>query len=394
MRIVAADIYDVNLHEWKPPIILRLITDEGLYGLGEFPLAYGTGRQAAIGILKDMVEGFVLGADPMLVEKMWHTLFRRTFWGQGGGTIIYGGMSTIDEALWDIKGKALGRPIYDLLGGKVRDSIRCYANGWYSAEWAPGNNWRPITPEEFGSLSKEVVAMGYDALKFNPFGAPPGVDWPENERILDPRRADLGFERVAAVRDAVGPDVDIMVEVHGWLGPTSAIEMGRRLVELKPYFYEEPVDAMNVECMRKVGQNVPIPLAAGERLYTRYQFREYIEGQVVDILQPDVGLAGGITELKKIAAYAETYDLHVQPHNCHGPIATAAAVQVDACISNFVIQELVPFRDQITYDLVNEPPEMEVVNGYLTLSDRPGLGVTLNEDLVGRCPRIRLGQGA
>ena len=174
----------------------------------------------------------------------------------------------------------------------MRDSIRCYANGWYSAEWAPGNNWRPITPEEHGQLAKEVVALGYDALKFNPFGAPPGTDWPDNERILDPRRADLGFARVAAVRDAVGPDVDIMVEVHGWLGPTSAIEMGRRLVELKPFFYEEPVDAMNVECMRKVSENVPIPLAAGERLYTRYQFREYIEKQVVDILQPDVGLAG------------------------------------------------------------------------------------------------------
>jgi L-alanine-DL-glutamate epimerase-like enolase superfamily enzyme len=299
MRIVAADIYDVNLHEWKPPIILRLITDEGLYGLGEFPLAYGTGRQAAIGILKDMVEGFVLGADPMLVEKMWHTLFRRTFWGQGGGTIIYGGMSTIDEALWDIKGKALGRPIYDLLGGKVRDSIRCYANGWYSAEWAPGNNWRPITPEEFGSLSKEVVAMGYDALKFNPFGAPPGVDWPENERILDPRRADLGFERVAAVRDAVGPDVDIMVEVHGWLGPTSAIEMGRRLVELKPYFYEEPVDAMNVECMRKVGQNVPIPLAAGERSLHPLPVPRVHRRPGGGYPPADVGLAGGITELKR-----------------------------------------------------------------------------------------------
>jgi len=390
MKIVSADIYDVDLHPYKPPIILRLTTDEGLYGLGEFALAYGAGRRAAIGMLRDMIEGFVLGADPTRVEAMWHTLFRRTFWGQGGGTVVYGGISTIDQALWDIKGKALGRPIYDLLGGKTRDDIRAYANGWYSGEWAPEDNRRPVTPEEYADIAAKVVALGYDALKFNPFGAPPGSGWPDHERILDPRRADLGYARVAAVREAVGPDVDILVEVHGWLGTTSAIEMGRRLVDLTPYCYEEPVDAMNVECMHKVAENVPIPIAAGERLYTRYQFREYIEKQVVDILQPDVGLAGGITELKKIAAYAETYDLHVQPHNCHGPIATAAAVQVDACITNAIIQELVPFRDRITYEIVNEPLELEVINGHIPIPDRPGLGVTLNEDLISRCPRVHI----
>ena len=390
MKIVSADIYDIDLHPWKPPIILRLTTDEGIYGLGEFALAYGTGRRAAIGMLRDMVEGFVLGADPTRVEAMWHTLFRRTFWGQGGGTVVYGGISTIDQALWDIKGKALGRPVYDLLGGKTRDDIRAYANGWYSSEWAPEDNRRPVTPEEYADIAAKVVALGYDALKFNPFGAPPGAGWPDHERLLDPRRADLGYARVAAVREAVGPGVDILVEVHGWLGTTSAIEMGRRLVDLKPFCYEEPVDAMNVACMLKVAKNVPIPIAAGERLYTRYQFREYIESQAVDILQPDVGLAGGITELKKIAAYAETYDLHVQPHNCHGPIATAAAVQVDACITNAIIQELVPFRDRITYEIVNEPLEFEVVNGHIPIPDRPGLGVTLNEELVARCPRIHI----
>jgi galactonate dehydratase len=392
MRIVAADIYDVDLHHWKPPIILRLITDEGLYGLGEFPLAYGAGRKAAIGMLQDLIEGWVLGADPLRVEAMWHTLFRRTFWGQGGGPIIYGGISTIDQALWDIKGKAAGCPVYELLGGRVRDDVRVYANGWYSAEWAPEDHRRPVTPDEFADIAAKVVALGYDALKFNPFGAPPGSGWPDHERLLDPRRADLGYERVAAVREAVGPDVDILVEVHGWLGPASAIEMGHRLVPLRPFCYEEPVDAMNVECMRQVAENVPIPIAAGERLYTRYQFREYIEKQVVDIVQPDVGLAGGITETRKIAAYAETYGIHIQPHNCHGPIATAAAVQVDACCPNFIIQELVPFRGDIAYESVLDPLERHIVNGRMSLPTAPGLGVELNEAHVARCPRIRLGQ--
>jgi galactonate dehydratase len=391
MKVVAADIYDVDLHPWKPPIILRLHTDEGLYGLGEFPLAYGSGRRAAIGMLRDLVEGFLLGADPMRIEAMWHNLYRRTFWAQGGGPVVYGGMSTIDEALWDIKGKALGWPIYELLGGKVRDALRVYANGWYSGEWTGGDPV-PHTPEEYGELAAKVVERGYDALKFNPFGVPRerGQRPVDHERILEPWRADLGCARVQAVREAVGPNVDIMVECHGWFGTTSAIEMGRRLADLNPYFYEEPVDAMNVACMRKVAENVPLQIAAGERLYTRYMFREYVESQALDILQPDVGLAGGITETKKIAAHAEIYDLHVQPHNCHGPIATAAAVQLDACITNFIIQELVPFRERVAYDIVHEPPEFTVVDGYMPVPDAPGLGVTLNEELVGRCPRIRI----
>ncbi len=388
MKIIAADIYDTDLHPWKPPIILRLITDEGIYGLGEFPLAYGIGRQAAIAMTKEMVEHYVIGADPMQIEAMWHTLFRRTFWGQGGGPVVYGGISTIDEALWDIKGKALGRPIYDLLGGKVRDSIAVYANGW-CGEWAPGNNRSPETIEDFGEIAAQVVALGHNGLKFNPFVGPRGG--PDHERVLEPWRADLGYARVKAVRDAVGPDVAIMVECHGWFGPASAIEMGRRLVDLNPYFYEEPVDAMNVACMKKVSDNVPLKIAAGERLYTRYGFREYIEQQAIDILQPDIGLAGGITEVKKIAAYAETYDLYVQPHNCHGPIATAAAAQIDACITNFLIQETVPFRESIAYELVNEPLEPQITDGMMPVPEGPGLGVTLNEALVARCPRIRIG---
>jgi L-alanine-DL-glutamate epimerase-like enolase superfamily enzyme len=192
MKIVAADIYDINLHHWKPPVVLRLITDEGLYGIAEFPLAYGAGRQASIGMLRDMLEGYVLGADPLRIEYIWHTLFRRTFWGQGGGPVIYGGLSTIDIALWDIKGKALGVPIYELLGGRVHDRLRAYCNGWYSAEFAQVDHRAPQSVEEFGELAARVVEEGYQALKFNPFGAPRGADWPEHERLLDPRRAALG----------------------------------------------------------------------------------------------------------------------------------------------------------------------------------------------------------
>lgn len=394
MRIVSADIYDLSLYPDGPgwnPVILRLTTDEGIYGLGEVALAYGTGSAGGLGMLRQMVKGFVIGADPGRIEEMWHTLFRRTFWGQGGGPVVYGAMSAIDEALWDIKGKAVGLPICELLGGKTRDAIRVYANGWYSRR-TPEGRQVCVAPEEYAEAAQRVVADGYDAIKFDPFAVTPDGVWSYPERALTRERADLAYARVAAVREAIGPEVDILVEVHGNLGTTSAIEMGRRFAELEPFFYEEPVDAMNVECMLKISQNVPIPLAAGERLYTRYGFREYIEKQAIDILQPDMGLAGGITEVKKIAAYAETYDLHIQPHNCAGPVATAASVQLDGCITNFIIQEWFPYRDSLMYELVEEDFERQAVNSQFTIPDKPGLGVTLNEEVIARYPCTHIGE--
>ena len=392
MKIISADLYDIDMRDQGiglHPVILRLATDEGIQGIGEVALAYGTGHSAGLNMAREMIERYVLGADPMRVETMWHTLFRRTFWGQGGGPVVYGAMSAIDEALMDIKGKALGVPAYELLGGKVNDRIRLYANGWSNIRNADGSP-RCNSPESYADAVLQVVADGYNALKFDPFYIRPDGVQEHPERYLSKEMSDLSYARVAAVREAVGPDVDILVEVHGSLGTTSAIEVGRRLAELKPFFYEEPVDAMNVEAMKKVGENVPIPIAAGERLYTRYGFRAYIESQAIDILQPDVGLAGGLTEAKKIAAYAETYDLHVQPHHCASPISTAASVQLDACITNFVIQEWRPYWESPIMDLVEEPLDTQAVAGYLTVPDKPGLGVTLNEDALSRYARIRL----
>jgi galactonate dehydratase len=393
MKITSADIYSCDVNpangNWIP-VLLRLRTDEGIDGVGELALAYGTGSDAGVGMLKQMAERFVLNADPMRIEAMWHTLFRRTFWGQGGGPVVYGAMSAIDMALWDIKGKALGVPVYALLGGPVCDTLRVYANGWYTTRTDEGRR-SCGSPEEYAEAAQKVVADGYNAMKFDPFAVRADGVWDYPERLLTKERADLAYARVAAVRDAVGPDVDILVEVHGNLGTTSAIEFGRRIADLRPFFYEEPVDAMNVEAMLKVSQNVPVPIAAGERLYTRYGFREYIEKQALDILQPDMGLAGGISEVKKIAAYAETYDIHVQPHNCAGPVSTAAAVQLDACITNFVIQEWFPYRTDGTYELVEEALEPKAKDSTYTLIDTPGLGVTLNEEVVSKYLAVHVG---
>jgi len=275
-------------------------------------------------------------------------------------------------------------------GSQVHENLHVYCNGWIGDEYAPAGNAYLASPEEYADRAAEVVGMGYDALKFDPFRAPRGSGWGPRERLMEPARGELAYQRVRAVREAVGPDIEVLVEVHGYLSVMDAIAWGRRIVPLRPFFYEEPVDAMNVDAMRRVAENVPIPPAAGERIYTRYGFREYIEKQVLDVLQPDIGLAGGITELKKIAAYAETYDLFMQPHNCHGPIATAAAVQVDACIPNFIIQETIPLRSPSAYELVNEPLEPLIRDSGMPIPTTPGIGVTLNEAYVARCPVVHL----
>ncbi|MFW6189505.1 MAG: mandelate racemase/muconate lactonizing enzyme family protein [Planctomycetota bacterium] len=375
MQVRKVEIFDVRISAGWNPVVVRVHTDEGVSGVGEVALAYGAGSPAAVGMLRELAERFIIGADPFAVEKLWDAMYRGTFWGQGGGPVLYGAMSAVDEALWDIRGRALGVPVWQLLGGPCHESLRVYANGWYH-----GLN----EPEKYAERALEVQRDGYGATKFDPFAVrPDGVEAAPG-RALEREREDVAVARVAAVREAVGPEFDILIEVHGNLGTASAIRAGRRLEAFEPFFYEEPVDAMNVKSMRKVSRNVHIPIAAGERLYTRYGFRPYIEEQVLDVLQPDLGLAGGITEVKKIAAAAETYNLHVQPHNCAGPVATAAAVHLDAAVPNFIIQELFPYRGSDTLNVVEEPLEERIEDGSLPLPEEPGLGVELNDDYLER----------
>jgi len=374
MNIAKVEIFTAPPpRSWMSPVIVRIHTDEGIAGIGEIALAYGLGGEAGARMAKEIAEFLLLGENPFQIERIWERMFRDTFWGQGGGPVVYGAISGIDEALWDIKGKALNVPVYDLLGGKCRDKLRLYANGWYIGA---------SQPEDYGELAKKVVADGYTAMKFDPFAIRPDGSWGYPGRVIEREMAQCVYDRVKAVREAVGPNVDILIECHGNLGTTSAIQIGKRLEELDPFFYEEAVDALNVDSMKKVSENVNVPIAAGERLYSRYHFRKYIEDQVLDILQPDVGLAGGLTETKKIASYAETYNLVMAPHNCAGPVATAAAVQLDACMTNFLIQEWFPYFLDEHYELVTSALEPKAVDGYYEIPDTPGLGVELNEDVA------------
>ena len=377
MKIVAARIYLVDI-DGRRPVLVELLTDEGISGVGDASVAYGAGATAAAGMVKDLAEAFVLGKDPFRIEAIWSEMYDHSFWAKGGGPIVFAGMSAIEQALWDIKGKALGVPVYEMLGGKVRERARVYANGW---------SFRCHTPDEFARAAERVVKDGYTALKLYPL-ASPRPDDPHGRirhvslRSIDREAEDLAVARVRAVRDAVGPDVDILLDMSAELTTDAVIRIGQRMAEFDIFFFEEPVDPFDIRALKKVSQRLDMPIAVGERLYTRYGFRPVMEAHAADILQPDIGNTGGIMETKKIAAMAEVYNMRIQPHTCSSPVATAVALQLDACIPNFIIQELYPYRVPEHFQIVDHAPEWDVQNGYLPIPDRPGLGVTLVEERV------------
>jgi galactonate dehydratase len=320
----------------------------------------------------------LLGQDPFRIEALWSEMYDHSFWAKGGGPIVFAGISAIEQALWDIKGKALGVPVYEMLGGKFRDQARVYANGW---------SFRCATPEQFARAAEQVVKDGYTALKFYPLaapdpGSPEGLLRHVSLRAIDREAEKLAVERVKAVRDAVGPDIDILLDMSAELTTDTIIRIGRQMEEFDIFFFEEPVDPFDVEALKKVSEQVNLPIAVGERLYTRYGFRRVMECHAADILQPDLGNTGGIMETKKIAAMAEVYNMRIQPHTCASPVATAAALQVDACIPNFVIQELYPYRIPEHFEIVDYAPEWQVQDSYLPILDRPGLGVELVDENV------------
>ncbi len=376
MKITRAEIYIVRI-DGRHPVVVRLHTDEGISGLGEAAIAYGVGETAAAGMIKDLFEAIVIGKDPFRIEALYSDMYDHSFWAKGGGVIVFAGIAAIEQALWDIKGKALNLPVYEFLGGKCREEVRVYSNGW---------SFRADTPAEFARAAEKTLKDGYSALKMYPLAQPVGNAAGNirhvSQRSIDRAAADLAVARVAAVRDAIGPQVDLMLDLSGELTPDAAISLVRRFEKHDILFIEEPTDAYDPVGIRRVKDATHLPIAAGERVYTRYGFRPLFELQAVDIVQPDIGNAGGIMETKKIAAMAEAYNMRIQPHVCAGPILTAATLQLDATLTNLFIQELYPYRAPEHFGIVDEPPELTVKNGYMPIPDRPGLGVNLVEERI------------
>jgi galactonate dehydratase len=348
---------------------VQLRTDGGISGAGEAGMHFG--MRGVASIIGEFARRYLLGQDPLPVEYHWERMYRESGWSRGGGAALMAAISALDEALWDIAGKALGVPVYALLGGKVRDRLRLYANGWYRTGGPP---------DDYARDAEKVLRDGFTALKFDPFQNVSEWQHWRPRRIWDRREIEIAARRVAAVRETVGPEVDILLEGHGWFDVNTAVEVGKRMAEFDLLLFEEPTDSTNPDALAQVAAAVPQPVAAGEKIYTRWGFLPFLQSRSMRILQPDVGNTGGISETRKIATLAETYLLSIAPHNCWGPIGTAAAVHVDAATTNLLIQEWFPYEGDDHFRMVDHAYELDARDGSLALTaDRPGLGVELDE---------------
>ena len=343
-------------------VFVKVMTDEGIHGVGEATLEY---REQTVAEAIRELDRNLRGQDPRKIEAIWHECYRSLYFR--GGPVNMSALSGVEMALWDIKGKMLGVPVYQLIGGQVRDSVPCYANGWFS----PAK-----TPDEFAAKAKEAKAQGFTGLKWDPFGS----------AYLNISKAELrqALKCVEAVVDAVGDDVEILVEGHGRFNVATAVRIGRALEEYDITWFEEPVPPENLDALAEVKNRIRVPVAAGERIYSRWDYQRFFRLNCADYVQPDLSHVGGIGEVKKIAAQAEANHIAICPHNPSGPVANAATLQIAASTPNFHLLETmavdIPWRKDICTEKVS------FVDGKMNIPDLPGLGVDLNEDAIAEHP--------
>ena len=352
--------------KWRNLTFLKVETDEGLVGWSECRNVART--QALVAYLMGPGKQYALGSDPFDTESLVHRMYYQDY--ARANDICGSAIALLEIACWDIVGKALNQPVYKLLGGGVRDRLKAYANGWYTVERAPA---------EFHKAAKKVTARGYKALKVDPFGG----GFYEMERA----EKNLSVALIEAIRDAVGPDVEILIEMHGRFSPATAIDICGMLEKYQPSWVEEPVPPDNIAALAKAAAKIRIPIATGERCHTRFETAALLESRAVDILQTDITHTCGLMEGKKIAAMADAQYVTFAPHNVGGPVSTAACLHLAACTTNFKIQEhFNDFVDEWVKQAATGPGYPEVVDGYFKLPGGPGLGVNVNEAFIREHP--------
>jgi galactonate dehydratase len=364
LKITDVEAFLVNAG--RTYVYVKVSTDQGITGWGE---AYSAGPdEATVATVRDFKE-WLTGKDPRNVEYLWATMYNFTRFP--GGLVVNAAISGIEQALWDVAGKAAGLPVYMLLGGKYRDKVRAYQS-------AGGR-----TPEQLAESAKNLIAKyGYTAIKSAPH--PAGSQSMAYNAVT---RA-VG-QRAEALRQAVGPDVDLCFDAHATIWePYRAVQMTEALKPARPLFLEEPLRMENIDAMAALRQKSGIPIATGECLYTKFQFRELLAKQAADIIQPDICLAGGVLEQKKIAALAEAHYVMVAPHNPLGPLATLVNVHFAASTPNFLILEYHPDDEPARKDLIKGDPIL-VKDGYLPIPDKPGWGYEMNEEAFKKMPGKR-----
>ncbi len=361
MKIIDIQTFGVNLGGGNH-IFVKLLTDEHLHGIGE---AYRVGPDKAVEEAVLYFKEWVLGEDPTRIEHIWQLMYNGSRFP--GGSIVNAAISAIEIACWDVKGKKLGVPVYELIGGRCRDKVRVY-RGISGA-----------TPREVADDAKRAAqSEGFTAVKMAP--QPPGAEKLPWNRVLRETA-----KRMEAVRKAVGEDVDIGLDPHARIfEPVRALQMAAAVEPFQPFFFEEPLRPENIEAMGELRQKIGIPIATGEMLYTKYEFRDVIAAGAADILQPDLLLCGGLMETKKIAAMAEAHYLTIAPHSPLGPVSTAVSTHFAASTPNFIVLEYRVDSEGPMRDLILEP--LKLVDGYLQLPEEPGLGIELNEKAFGGNP--------
>ena len=343
-------------------VFVKVYTDEGIDGVGEATLEY---KEKALWGAVEHIKEYLVGKNPLDIEKHWHAIYRDAYWR--GGPVLMSALSAVEMALWDILGKFLNVPVYQLLGGKVNDKVRIYVNGWFAGA---------KEPEEFGEKAKIAVQRGVTAMKWDPFG----------KIYLNISNAELdkALRNVAAVREAVGDQVDLLIEGHGRFNIPTGIKIAKELEQFKPMFFADPVPPDNLDALKAVRDKSPVAISAGERLYTRWDYKKMFDLMAADYIQPDISHAGGIMELKKIAAEAECRYIPFAPHNPSGPVANAATLQLAATCPNFEILEIMYSDVDWRKDVTNE--SLEYKDGFIAIPDKPGLGIEIDEAACLRHP--------
>ncbi|MBI2940077.1 MAG: mandelate racemase/muconate lactonizing enzyme family protein [Chloroflexi bacterium] len=366
MIVTGVETYLVDPGSGKNWLFVKVETDAGIHGWGE---AYTqSDRDRNIETTIHQMGRYLVGRSPFNVKHFTSVMYH-DFAGKRGSMEYYCALSGIEQAMWDIVGKALNTPVYNLLGGACRDRIRVYANGWSGGA---------ATPEALARQAVATVALGFDALKWDPFPNP----W---RPYIGKDEEDAAVESVRAVREAVGPGIDLLVEVHRRLAPMHAVRVARRLEGFNPFWYEEPVCADNVDALAEARREIRIPVVTGEALYGKLEFRPVFERRAADILNPDICNCGGILELKEIAAMAEPYYVVMAPHCYNSPtVGLAATVHLTAAIPNFLITEYFVNWEEVAAEVAVTPLKRE--GGYLRLPTGPGLGMELDEEALRRRP--------
>ena len=365
MRITDVTTYLVG-NPWKNWLFVRVDTDEGIHGVGEGTVnGFSATVQTAIHELREAYIGLEPSQVDLLFQRMVHDVY------SDGGQIHMAAVAAIEVACWDIVGKAAGKPVHELLGGTIRDRVPVYANGWYRTD---------RTPDSFAEKARDVVRRGYRAMKFDPFGAA--------YRIMDRSEEDLSIAIVAAVREAVGPAVDLMIEAHNRFSAATALRVAERLAEFRPAWLEEPVHFQQMGAMIEVARRSPVPVATGESYTSLGQFADLLSHDVVHIVQPEPLSLGGLWRTRQVAGMADAHYAVVAPHNAQGPVCGAMSRTLGACIPNFYVQESFDeFNADWTREIVDRP--VIPVDGFVEVTTQPGLGIDLDWDRLARHPYER-----